>query len=197
MKKSENLLATLLAVYAIILVLCIAIYAIFKLLDVDIALATNLLLWSATIFAPLAILMTYTSWREQKGVEVIANYCKGLVIQLVELEHLSNQICNYLIYKPDRNESIKILNKKFISIFNEQEDAFKFLGKAISDGELKDQIRRFQNQCLLNYVRYNALVGSENLEHIANITPQLGSIHREQNSNLRTELMKYVLYQKE
>ncbi|PJI28503.1 hypothetical protein [Acinetobacter pseudolwoffii] len=80
---------------------------------------------------------------------------------------------------------------------NEQEDAFKFLGKAISDGELKDQIRRFQNQCLLNYVRYNALVGSENLEHIANITPQLGSIHREQNSNLRTELMKYVLYQKE
>ena len=97
MKKSENLLATLLAVYAIILVLCIAIYAIFKLLDVDIALATNLLLWSATIFAPLAILMTYTSWREQKGVEVIANYCKGLVIQLVELEHLSNQICNYLI----------------------------------------------------------------------------------------------------
>ncbi|WP_257226518.1 hypothetical protein [Acinetobacter sp. YH12105] len=88
MKKSENLLATLLAVYAIILVLCIAIYAIFKLLDVDIALATNLLLWSATIFAPLAILMTYTSWREQKGVEVIANYCKGLVIQLVELEHL-------------------------------------------------------------------------------------------------------------
>lgn len=62
MKKSENLLATLLAVYAIILVLCIAIYAIFKLLDVDIALATNLLLWSATIFAPIAVLMTYTSW---------------------------------------------------------------------------------------------------------------------------------------
>ncbi|WP_254202638.1 MULTISPECIES: hypothetical protein [unclassified Acinetobacter] len=74
MKKSENLVATLLAVYAIILVLCIAIYAIFKLLEVDITLATNLLLWSAAIFAPIAVLMTYTSWREQKSAERIAEY---------------------------------------------------------------------------------------------------------------------------
>jgi len=114
MKKSENLIATLLAVYAIILVLCIAIYAIFKLLEVDITLATNLLLWSAAIFAPLAILMTYTSWREQKGTEIIANYCKELVIQLVGLEHLSNKICNYLIYKHDQTKIIKILNNEFI-----------------------------------------------------------------------------------
>lgn len=72
MKKSENLVATLLAVYAIILTLCIAIYAIFKLLDVNITLATNLLIWSATIFAPIAVLMTYTSWKEQKSAETIA-----------------------------------------------------------------------------------------------------------------------------
>ncbi len=35
MDKSENLVARLLAVYAIILTLCIAIYAIFQLLEVD------------------------------------------------------------------------------------------------------------------------------------------------------------------
>lgn len=66
MDKSENLVARLLAVYAIILTLCIAIYAIFQLLEVDLTLATNLLLWSASILAPIAVLMTYTSWRKQK-----------------------------------------------------------------------------------------------------------------------------------
>jgi len=44
MDKSENLVARLLVVYAIILTLCIAIYAIFRLLEVDLTLATNLLL---------------------------------------------------------------------------------------------------------------------------------------------------------
>ncbi|MEK5757706.1 hypothetical protein [Acinetobacter variabilis] len=75
MDKSENLVARLLAVYAIILTLCIAIYAIFQLLEVDLTLATNLLLWSAAIFAPIAVLMTYTSWREQKGSEILSRVC--------------------------------------------------------------------------------------------------------------------------
>ena len=75
MDKSENLVARLLAVYAIILTLCIAIYAIFRLLEVDLTLATNLLLWSAAIFAPIAVLMTYTSWREQKGSEILSRVC--------------------------------------------------------------------------------------------------------------------------
>lgn len=64
MKKTDNLFVTLLVVYGILLALCIAIYAIFKLLKVEITLATNLLIWSATIFAPIAVLMTYTNWRE-------------------------------------------------------------------------------------------------------------------------------------
>lgn len=39
---------------------------------VDKSTATNLLIWSATIFAPIAVLMTYTSWKEQRKVEEIA-----------------------------------------------------------------------------------------------------------------------------
>lgn len=91
MKKSENLVATLLAVYAIIFVLCIAIYAFFKLLEVDITLATNLLLWSAAIFAPIAVLMTYTSWKEQKGSEILSSMSKDSYASLLDLEiHLIN-----------------------------------------------------------------------------------------------------------
>lgn len=84
MKKSENLIATLLAVYAIILVLCIAIYSIFKLLEVDITLATNLLLWSAAIFAPIAVLMTYTGWKAQKRTEFLAQLALDLRRKLLD-----------------------------------------------------------------------------------------------------------------
>ena len=84
MDKSENLVARLLAVYAIILTLCIAIYAIFQLLEVDLTLATNLLLWSAAIFAPIAVLMTYTSWREQKGRN-LSSMSKDNYASLLEL----------------------------------------------------------------------------------------------------------------
>ena len=33
--------------------------------------ATNLLIWSATMFAPIAVLMIYTSWEKQKSTELI------------------------------------------------------------------------------------------------------------------------------
>lgn len=84
MDKSENLVARLLAVYVIILTLCIAIYAIFGLLEVDLTLATNLLLWLASIFAPIAVLMTYTSWREQKRAEFLAQLALELRKKLQE-----------------------------------------------------------------------------------------------------------------
>ncbi|MGL3044243.1 hypothetical protein ACSJMR_04070 [Acinetobacter pecorum] len=81
------------AVYTIILILCIALYAIFKILKVDITLATNLLLWSAAIFAPVAVLMTYNSWREeQKGSEVVAILAKDITTDILELRALNNEI---------------------------------------------------------------------------------------------------------
>ena len=127
--KSENLVATLFAVYAIILVLCIAIYAIFKLLKVDITLATNLLLWSAAIFAPVAVLMTYNSWREQKGSEVVAILAKDITTDILELRALNNEIfsgvcvSNISFEKSQKNvnefHDLRIQIKKSIILLND------------------------------------------------------------------------------
>lgn len=113
MKKSENLIATVLAVYAIILTLCIAIYAIFKSLEVDITLATNLLLWSAGIFAPIAVLMTYTNWREQKGSELIVAQSKDLIIYLKEYKAQTNKLLA-LVLNNYLNELDNEMIKKFL-----------------------------------------------------------------------------------
>ncbi|WP_228206912.1 hypothetical protein [Acinetobacter sp. LoGeW2-3] len=129
MKKLENLVATLLAVYAIILTLCIAIYAIFKLLEVDITLATNLLLWSAAIFAPIAVLMTYTSWREQKRAEVLAQIAMNLrekINQEVgEIRYLLNFIDNI---KNIKSGSINTLDQNVEKIVKIKKCLSKDLG---------------------------------------------------------------------
>ncbi len=114
MKKSENLVATLLAVYAIILTLCIAIYAIFKLLDVNITLATNLLIWSATIFAPIAVLMTYTSWKEQKTAEVISNLAQNDLKKYAKIMNEISQLewsFRNLISNKDFNNDKRVFDK--------------------------------------------------------------------------------------
>lgn|SRR5690606_22347434 len=143
MKKSENLLATLLAVYAIILVLCIAIYAIFKLLDVDIALATNLLLWSAGIFAPIAVLMTYTSWREQRSAETIAEYSNEVYKKFI---HYCRVLENYSLTWPKRKDTAMVTKE----LENYFEDIYPILIlycdflRELNKYELVEKILRFE-----------------------------------------------------
>ena len=99
MKKSENLVATLLAVYSIILTICIGIYAMFKLMQLDVDLAASLLNWSATIFASIAVLMTYTSWREQKQAELISNEVRKYLEILHRLESFEFTVVDRINYE--------------------------------------------------------------------------------------------------
>ncbi len=92
MKKNESLMATLLSIYAILLTISIAIYALIQELKLNIALTTNLLIWSATLFAPIAVLMTYTSWREQKHSELLSNIAKDEFLLYTELHKLINDL---------------------------------------------------------------------------------------------------------
>ena len=68
----------------------------------DITLATNFLIWSVTIFSPIAVLMTYTNWREQKQAELLSkmsedelHHINSLISKINELENkLGLLLCN-------------------------------------------------------------------------------------------------------
>ncbi|QIO09296.1 hypothetical protein [Acinetobacter lanii] len=92
MKKSESLVATLLAIYAILLTISIALYAVIKEFNIDIALSTNLLIWTATLFAPIAVLMTYTSWNKQKKAELISRLARNDLKKYTKIMHELNQL---------------------------------------------------------------------------------------------------------
>ena len=73
----------------------------------DITLATNFLIWSVTIFSPIAVLMTYTNWREQKQAELLSkmsedelHHINSLISKINELENkLGLLLCNNGITK--------------------------------------------------------------------------------------------------
>ncbi|WP_228761257.1 hypothetical protein [Acinetobacter sp. FDAARGOS_724] len=161
MDKSENLVARLLAVYAIILTLCIAIYAIFQLLEVDLTLATNLLLWSAAIFAPIAVLMTYTSWREQKGSEILSSMSKDNYASLLELESHLIDVANSVKYQfrswqlSENRE--KLFNNQYLFEIEKLKDRTSSLKKNLDmivryqkeNIELKTLVNNFNSECEL------------------------------------------------
>lgn len=62
MKKSENLVATLLAIYGILCAISIALYALIQMFVEDKSTATNLLIWSATMFAPIVLIISLKQW---------------------------------------------------------------------------------------------------------------------------------------
>ena len=70
MKKDD--IANLVGIYIVLLGLSYCFYLIVVIVKGNDAVASALLSWSATIFATIALLYTFNSWREQKGSDVLS-----------------------------------------------------------------------------------------------------------------------------
>lgn len=142
MNKSESLVATLLVIYGCLCAISIALYALIQLFVDDKPTATNLLIWSATIFAPIAVLMTYTNWKEQKSSELIANECKDGTKIIFESCKILNDIKRNLSLKPDiglKNELAKDI-VSFDDLFGSLLKNSLFLNDLTFEDELYDLI---------------------------------------------------------
>lgn len=83
--NKENFIATMLVIYAILLTLCLALYAFIDIFNIDKSLASNLLVWSATIYAPIAVLCSLNFWKIQKKEDEKIEHLKKLKQILVEV----------------------------------------------------------------------------------------------------------------
>lgn len=145
MKKNESLMVTLLSIYAILLTISIALYALIKEFEMDVALTTNLLLWSATLFAPIAVLMTYTSWKVQKRNEELSLLAKTTLFELKKLTNVIQQ--NWYLMK-DIESGVKIL---------EGEEMFKISQQITNEGGLALDNIIFVNKEYWNLLDCDAL----------------------------------------
>lgn len=98
MQNKPDLFVTLIIIYLALLTLCIVIYAILQLYvaEIDRGTATNLMIWSATLFPSIALLYTFNSWKEQKQIEEIAKLASELHRNLVKSRNFYLEIARYV-----------------------------------------------------------------------------------------------------
>ncbi|HGW3737759.1 TPA: hypothetical protein ACNH0K_003904, partial [Acinetobacter baumannii] len=64
MKNKQNLAVTLTIIYLGLLTLCVAFYALIQIYVEDKSTATNLMIWSSTLFAPIGAYFVLVQWKE-------------------------------------------------------------------------------------------------------------------------------------
>lgn len=112
MKKDD--IANLVGIYIVLLGLSYCFYLIVVIVKGNDAVASALLSWSATIFATIALLYTFNSWRDQKGSEVLSRLSEQSFYDLINLEKLHDNF--YDKYTDEINT--QRFNKRIFNISN-------------------------------------------------------------------------------
>lgn len=205
MKKLENLITNLFSVYAYILLVCIGLYWIFKYMELDITLASNLLIWSATIFAPIVILLTYKEWQKQKAAEVIADMAKNLTIILDDYHkqikliteqieiNIKHQIGEINVNYPSPNsfdqQTMQGMLAKTFSLKNRIDEYYNLMKFENQDGELISKKEKFDK--VIDQLKiYCFTSGKDNHELFDKESILKGM------DDFIIEVYKYVLYRK-
>lgn len=206
-KNKPHIGVTLIIIYLALVAVSLAIYSLINqyVSNQNQSIIVGLLGWSATLFATIALLYTFNSWREQKSLEVIAIEAKSIINELNKSSKLSEDLFysfmqnNLDLYDSNKSNLYNIVNNgiKF------QLDTINHLIYINNNGKLDEKLNEviFQhNQSYflfngkLNYVRENK--NKLNADDInKQITIAFGD-HKDCNLKLRSYLANYALYKK-
>lgn len=130
-KQFSNLLVTLTIVYlALVFLIGVAVYAVVKYFCLDITLSTNILIWTATLFAPVVILATFNSWKEQKNNEIVSQEAIKIAKTMNSLLPLHRKL---FWYKPFKHQSYDDHMQEFNLIHDQLYNDLIFLKDAIEN----------------------------------------------------------------
>lgn len=178
MQKKQNLVINLTFIYLCLLVVCLALYAIMQIYvkEIDRGTATNLMIWSATLFPSIALIYTFNFWREQKGSEVLSRLSEESFFKLTNAakihEHIDEDYRETLLKKLLDNiemvesdlskELLKQLDNEMHSILENCHLIYKYT----KDEDLKIAFNNmFYKYELYKSTRLNAYRGMKVVEH--------------------------------
>lgn len=145
MKKID--IIQLVGIYIILTSLSYAFYIVFVAVGANEEIASSLLSWTSTMFATIALLYTFNSWREQKGSEVIANEAKDLIKDITQNISILGDIIYEYSNLTIKNENVisNLLNCKKLELeihrkiyFIENTIVFYDLDKLYKDFDYKN-----------------------------------------------------------
>lgn len=149
MRNKQNLTVTLTIIYLALLALCIAFYAIIQMYVTDKSTATNLMIWSATLFAPIGAYFVLLQWKEQKRIEELSilakNIYKRFNSNFSNIHRISNLVSDLLERDEHTIEYVKNLEEEELERFfkiEAEDDLIEFMD-IINNSELAEDIYTF------------------------------------------------------
>ena len=148
LEKPFELNTTLIIIYLALVAVSIAFYALIQLFVDDKSTASNLLGWTATLFATIALLYTFNTWREQKGSEALSKFSENLYLELSTLNKKFNDLH-------------RILSENFpvIDVNKETMQKFPIVNRELEEfGEKLNIIVTYKNDEILEQ-QFNSIQG--------------------------------------
>lgn len=196
----SNLFINLSIIYlALVFLVGIAIYALIKHYALDAPLATNILIWSATLFAPIAILATLNSWKEQKSSEILAAHSKEMYAYMSDTFTLIDDI---MVHMP---RTLEQSQKYYLDLSdNHNKNCYMLyiyidMIKRCNDEEFLEIIEDYQK----NHIYYMYLIDcvesditSNNIRsYISQFEPTYNELHKNI-KDIKSYLIDYILHRR-
>lgn len=188
----------LVGIYIVLTGLSYAFYIVLIAAKANDSVASSLLSWTATMFATIALLYTFNSWKHQKGSEVISNESISIVKNLNDLENitikLSQSFKQEQLFKENLNYFIQEIQLN-ISKISLLETLVIAKNNGIEDLKLTNLIFDYTISSSRVCIKLHSI--SENLYKIKSFTEILKVMeeHSEATIKLREYIALYSLYQ--
>lgn len=158
--KSFEPITTLIIIYFALVAVSIALYALIQIYVNDKNSAVGLLGWTATMFATIALLYTFNSWRKQKGSEMLSKISEIIFFDIKDFFDISKNIMEEhredILDKVIKNIEIPIskidteLTKKLDLQFANIIHKVYLIHKYTNNDDLKKYVQEFNN----TYIEY-------------------------------------------
>lgn len=212
LKKPFEPITTLVIIYLGLVTVSIALYALIQIYVNDKATASNLLSWTATLFATIALLYTFNSWRDQKGSEVLSKKCQNIILDFDIYINKATSTLILLLSSLASNNKDHHISKLFheksetLDVYSKIERELIILSVYKNDFKLVlEELTRLNNEyeSILNIIKKNENVFSS--DDIANydgntdeIINRISEFFKKRDTSqlyIQEHCIKYIFYQ--
>lgn len=199
-KKSDHFAITLTTIYLTLVSLSVALYALIKTFIHDSdsqGMAVDLLSWSATLFATIALLYTFNSWRSQKELEVIASESKNIIKLISNLEENAMNILISINKKNNLDEIFRNTNEYKV-LYQLVTSHLNFILQYENDEQNKEYIEAYKLEIYLIFftsrrIHRQLISGASIEDDIFDLSCAFESLLKS-HKELKSNLFDYALY---
>lgn len=131
-------ITTLIIIYFALVAVSIELYALIQIFVSDKNTASSLLGWTATMFATIALLYTFKSWRIQKSSDVLSDLSKEIYFLLDQIKSNRDDIYKFIFRDEDH------INLQFFKVYEKILTNLEIINEYIENSSLDHKISKLK-----------------------------------------------------